>query len=251
MATKGAAVPFGMPSVNGVTAIEVRSADVTVRVAVKLPALMVVVPTPTAVATPWLPGAFEMVATFGFELAQVRSSVRSTVDEIVPGVPLLILTTSATSVSVAVKGTVAPFGTLGAVGDNAIVDSDLSAPFSTSTVRTASPLNPVALSVAVMVKAVIVALGAMPDATRDATPDATPVESIVATAVLLDFHVTAPASEAVVPSLKMPVARKDAWVPVFILPAVSTCISAIGGVTATETSVAAVTVTVAEAVSPE
>jgi hypothetical protein len=70
------------------------------------------------------------------------------------------------------------------------------------TVRDAFALRPAKVSVAVMLTA------------PAATPVARPFESTVASAELLDVQVTTPERGNVVPSLKVPVARNFACVPI-------------------------------------
>ena len=78
------AVPLEMVAFTGVTAMDTRVAEVTVKVVEPetLPrlALMVVFPTPAAELSPSVPAALEMVATNFTDEAQVTEVVRSWVE---------------------------------------------------------------------------------------------------------------------------------------------------------------------------
>ena len=81
MALNCCVVPLAMEGLAGVTAMDTRVAEVTVKV-VELEtaprvALMVVVPALTPVARPSLPKALEMLPTAGADEAQVTVAVRS------------------------------------------------------------------------------------------------------------------------------------------------------------------------------
>ena len=80
VAVSCAVVPFAIEGFAGVTAIEVRTAEVTVTVlAPDTPprvAVIVALPTPIPVTRPWLPGASLTVASDGAEETQVTNAVR-------------------------------------------------------------------------------------------------------------------------------------------------------------------------------
>ena len=187
VATSCAMVPLGrLPDAGVVIAIDVRTAPFTVSVAVAVQrpttAVMLAMPAEMAVAKPWVPDAFETVATDVVELDHVAVSVRSCV-------------ALSVNVPVAMNGVVDPGVVLTAAGAIAS-DRREAGP----TVRIACAVWPVAVSVATM--------AAIPAA----IPLARPAESTVATAVSLDVHVTAARSGKVVPSLNVPVAAKSACV---------------------------------------
>ena len=111
VAVNSCVVPFAMLGSGGVTSMESRVADVTVSVVVPVSApkaaVIVVEPTATALARPWEPMAFEIVAIPGSEDDHVADAVRSWVVESVKS-------------PVAVNCCVVPFAMDGAGGSTAI-----------------------------------------------------------------------------------------------------------------------------------
>src|SRR5206468_1456400 len=168
-------------------------------------AVIVVVPAATDVARP----ALSIVAKAVFAALLVTRDVTSCV-----GLWL--------EVSVGVECRVVPFATLGAVGVTVIVDR-----FAAVTVSVVLPETPPEVAVIVVV----------PAATDVARPCDPPALLIVATAVLDELQVTWVVRSCVVVSLKVPVAV-NCWVNPSGRPGLV-------GVTAIETRVALVTVTVA------
>jgi hypothetical protein len=205
-------VPLAIDGVAGVTAIEVRVAAVTVRVVMPttapLVAEMSVVPTATLLASPREASAFEIVAVADVVDAHVTVPVRSCV-------------VVSVKVPVATNCCLVPLAIDGVAGVTAIETK-----FAGVTVSVVLPLIP-PIAAEMLVLPVV-------------RPLARPFESAafetVATAAMLDAHVTLSETSWVEASSKKPVAMNCCWVPL--------AIDGTGGVTAIETRVAAVTVRV-------
>ena len=212
VATNCCFVPLAIDGVAGVTAIDTSVAAVTVSVVLPvIPAVaaeMTVVPAATPVARPSEPAALEIVAVAGVADVHVTVLVRFPV-------------VASLYVPVATNWRVVPLAIDGFAGVTAIDTSVASV-----TVRVVFPLiAPRAAEMVVVPAATLVARPAEPAALE-----------IVAVAGVDDAHVTEVVKFCVVPSLYVPVATNCRLVPF--------AIDGVGGVTAIDTSVAAVTVSV-------
>jgi len=177
VAVNGCVAPLATVGLAGVTAIEASTGGATVSVVLPLTvpelAVMVVVPTATAVARP--PAA--MVAAAGVDDVQVTEAVMSCVE-------------LSAYVAVAVNCCVRPAGTLGVAGVTAIETS-------AGTVSVVLPVTPPEFAEIVVVPA--------------ATVVARPPAAMVAAAVLDDVQVTVAVRFCVEPSEYVPVAV-NCWV---------------------------------------
>ena len=205
-------VPFARLGSAGVTSIETRVAAVTVRVVEPESnpevAAIVVTPSALALASPSDPPAFEMVATPSSEDDHVTAAVRSCVE-------------ASVKVPVAVNCCVVPFAMLGSAGVTSIETSAAAV-----TVRVVEPeIRP---DVAVIV--------VTPAALALARPSEPRAFEIVATTSSEEDHVTAEVRSWVVASVYVPVAVNCCVVPFAMLGS--------AGVTAIDTSAAALTVNV-------
>ena len=181
VATNACDVPLGMLGEAGVMARLRSTAAVTLSVVdAAIPeagsvAAIVVLPTDAAVATPRVPGAFEMLATDGADDVQVTD-------------PVSVCVEPSLNVPVATKACVEPFGTAGDDGVIAIERRTAAV-----TLSVALPEIPVPGSVAVRV--------VVPTESPDATPSLPAALEIVATATAEDVQLTIVVSGLVVPSL--------------------------------------------------
>jgi len=210
-------VPSAIVAVAGLIAIDTSVAGVTVSVVDPLivpdTAVIVAVPCPVLVASPGVaPPVLLIVATVG-------------VSDDHAAVPVRFCVLPSVYVPVAVYCCVVPSAIDGAVGVTAI---DTSA--AAVTVTVVDPL--IVPEVAVIV--------AVPSPTLVASPVVCPAMLIVATVGVSELHCTVPVMFCVLPSVYVPVA-----VNCCVSPSGST---GIAGVTAIDTSAAAVTVTVADPV---
>ena len=172
VAVNGCVAPLATVGLAGVTAIEASTGGATVSVVLPLTvpelAVMVVVPTATAVARP--PAA--MVAAAGVDDVQVTEAVMSCVE-------------LSAYVAVAVNCCVRPAGTLGVAGVTAIETS-------AGTVSVVLPLTPPEFAEMVLVPVARVV--------------ATPAVLMVATVAVEDAHATVDVRFCVEPSVYVPVA---------------------------------------------
>jgi hypothetical protein len=207
-------VPSAIVALGGLIAIDTSAAGFTTSVAVPLtvPELIpiVVVPTPVVLACPIVPAVSLIVATVATVELQYPLCVRSCV---VPSV----------NVPVAVNCCVVPIGIV-AVGGLIAIDTSAAA----VTVSTVDPLTvpEVALTVAVPVP----------------TLCPSPTLLIVAVVGVSEDHVAVLVRFCVLPSLNVPVAVNCCVVP--------NAIDGVAGVTANDTSTAAVTVSVVDPLTP-
>jgi hypothetical protein len=207
-------VPRAIVAVGGLITIDTSAAGFTTSVAVPLtvPELIpiVVVPVPVVVTCPMVPAVSLIVATVAAVELQCPLCVRSCV---VPSVKL----------PVAVNGWVVPSGIV-AIGGLIAIDTSAAA----VTVSTVDPLTvpQVALTVAVPVP----------------TLCPSPALLMVAVVAVSEVHVAVLVRSCVLPSLYVPVAV-NGWV-------VPNAIDGVAGVTANDTSAAAVTVNVVVPLTP-
>ena len=214
MAVNCCVVPSTIVAVGGLIAIDTSAAGFTTSVAVPLtvPELIpiVVVPVPAVLTCPIVPAVLLIVATVATVELQCPLCVRSCV---VPSV----------NVPVAVNGCVVPSGIV-AVGGLIVIDASATA----VTVSTVDPLTvpDVALTVAVPVP----------------TFCPSPLLLIVAVVGVSEDHVAVLVRSCVLPSVNVPVAVNCCVVP--------NAIDGVAGVTANDTSAAAVTVSVVDPLTP-
>ena len=212
VATNCCVVPFAIDGVAGVTAIDTSVAAVTVSVVLPLTAPLVaemtVEPSATPLASPGDPAALEIVAVAVVADAHVTLPVRFCV-------------VVSLYVAVATNCCVVPLAIDGVAGVTAI-DTSVAA----VTVSVVLPLMaPLAAEMTVV-----------PAATLVASPTEPAAFEIVAVAVVADAHVAVAVRFCVVASLYVPVATNCCVVPF--------AIDGVAGVTAIDTSVAAVTVSI-------
>lgn len=164
-------------------------------------AVMVVVPAPTLVASPWLPAVLLMVATVGVEELQITEVVRSCV---LPSV----------KVPVPANCWVVPC-TIVALAGVTTSETRVAA----VTVRVVDPLTPLEAAVIVVVPIALLV--------------ASPVVLMVATVVCEELQVTEVVRSCVLPSVKVPVAVNCCLVP--------SAMEGLAGVTVSDTRAADVT----------